>query len=55
MIIQIDAMRPRRQPGLLAVLHARLGPLLRWTPKRRRAPSIDHMSDYLRRDIGLSP
>lgn len=55
MIIQIDAIRPRRQPGLLAVLQTRLAPLFRRPAKRRRAPSIGHMSEYLRRDIGLAP
>ena len=53
MTIQIDAISPRRHLGLLALLHARLVPLLRRTPKRRRPSSVHDMSDYLRRDIGL--
>ena len=51
MTIQIDAMRPRRQPGLLTVLRVRIRPLLHRT--RRRPQSIHGLGDHLLRDIGL--
>ena len=55
MIIQIDAARPRRRTGLLILVRASLAPLFHRKRTERRAPSIHHMNDHMRRDVGLTP
>ena len=55
MIIQIDVARPRRHPGLLALVRHHLARRFGRVPGRRRPQSVHGMSDHLRRDVGLAP